>query len=79
MICGDNILKTLINLCYNIPIIYIPKVLKIFDNILKDPSTINVSREIKINTFIFIFLILEIRKHWIFRMPTKTFKRLCFY
>lgn len=43
-LCNDNILKSLINLCYNIPIIYIPKVLKIFDNILKDPSSINVSK-----------------------------------
>jgi hypothetical protein len=46
-LCNNNILKSLINLCYNIPIIYIPKVLKIFDNILKEPSTINVSLFLK--------------------------------
>jgi hypothetical protein len=41
-VCRDNILKTLVNLSYNIPIIYIPKFLKVFDNILKEPSHINV-------------------------------------
>jgi hypothetical protein len=43
LLCTDNIFRTLINLCYNIPIIYIPKVLIIFDTILKDPSMINVN------------------------------------
>ncbi len=46
LLCNDNILKSLINLCYNIPIIYIPKVLKVFDNILREPSTINVNLNI---------------------------------
>lgn len=60
LLCTDNIVRTLINLCYNIPISYIPKVLIIFDAILKDPSMINV----------ILVLILEIGKFGLFRMPS---------
>jgi len=47
-ICDDNIFKTLINLCYNIPLVYIAKFLKIFENLLRDPSSINVLIFIKV-------------------------------
>jgi hypothetical protein len=45
-LCNDNILKSLITMCVsvNMPIhSYVVKTLKIFENLLKDPSNLNVS------------------------------------
>lgn len=42
-ICADNLIITLMNLCYNFPQYLVIKIVKIFDNMMKDSSTKNVN------------------------------------